>query len=92
MRPGSKEWTEAETTVILEMRAAGYGAAAIAPVLGRSRVSVQNRISNLPISAPPKPAPAPCERRCASRAEFVTATLMGDPPHGRSALDQRVRP
>lgn len=89
MRSNGKEWTEAETTVILEMRAAGYGAAAIAPMLGRTRASVQNRINNLPISAPPKPVPAPSARRCYSRAEFVTASLMGDPPAGRSALDQR---
>lgn len=92
MRAGRLPWTDAETEILTSMRQDGKSNGEIAQRLRRSKAAVQSKTSNLSLYIAPVPAPAPTARICATRAQFVTATLMGDPPSGRSALDQRTRP
>jgi hypothetical protein len=93
MRPGRRPWTDAETATLTRLRADGKTASEIAAVLGRSVQAVSSKTSDTPrLVAEVAPLPAPSIHICSTRSEFVTATLMGDPPTGRSALDQRLRP
>lgn len=89
MRPGSRAWTETEIELLTEMRQDGKTNKEMAKALRRSEASVSSQTSNIVTRNEVIPAPAPTVRKCSTRAEFVTASLMGDPPSGRSALDQR---
>lgn len=91
MRPGRLPWSPEETAILTRMRLDGAEASEIAKVLGRSVAAVSSKTSDMsPIGVDDTPPPASQVRICSTRAELVTATLMGDPPHGRSALDQRA--
>lgn len=91
MRPGRRPWTDGETAILTRMRAEGRPVSEIAAVLRRSLPAVSSKTSDLPRpGTDDAPAPAPSIRICSTRSEFVTATLMGDPPAGRSALDRRA--
>ncbi len=91
MRPARRPWTDAETAILTRMRADGRQVSEIAAVLGRSIPAVSSKTSDQPrLGTDDAPAPAPSIRICSTRAEYVTATLLGDPPAGRSALDQRA--
>lgn len=89
MRPGSRAWTEDEIELLTQMRNRGMSAKEMAAILGRSEASVTSQTSNIVSRPEVIPEAAPTARKCATRAEFVTASLMGDPASGRSALDQR---
>lgn len=93
MKPLGTPWSEDELATVVRMRQAGNSIARVAIVLERELGSVESKVGNLhtEINGPRKcrARPPVARRVCASRSELVTATLMGDPPPGRSALDQR---
>jgi len=99
MRPGSVEWTLDEEAMLRRLAAEGKTAREAGEALGRATEGVRakgermgltfasGRGRNHPIAAPVKevdPAPVP-NPRYSSR----TAMIFGDPPIGRSALDQK---
>jgi hypothetical protein len=78
MKPGHRPWTEAEVATLVAM--------------SRTVSSVTSKAGNYltEINREPAPTMAPTGfRPNATRAEMVTASLMGDPRVGRSALEQR---
>jgi hypothetical protein len=90
MRPGSKVWTEEEIAILIDMKRRGHSIPEIASELGRGENSVANRASSLRstivdgagiVFRPPQ----------AFVHADLTAKIMGDPPPGRSALDQRAQ-
>lgn len=90
-QPG-RPWTEQEIAKILALRDEGLIPADIGPIVGRTPASVQSKLANyVSINRQAMVVP-PMVRRCVSRSDYVTQTLMGDPPAGRSALDQRGQP
>ena len=59
------EWTEKQTRIALEMRAADATSQEIADALGRTEAGVRNRFAWLAKKPLPKPAPPPLpERKC----------------------------
>lgn len=85
-----KPWTEAEIARAVQLRKSGLLIKEVAEQLGRTFDSTASKIGNLKTLIDGKAkAPAARPRLYRSRSEFVTASLMGDPPPGRSALDQR---
>ena len=92
MRPGHRPWTEAEIATLVAMSRNKQRARDIAKALGRTVSSVTSKAGNYltEINREPAPTIAPTGfRPNATRAEMVTASLMGDPRVGRSALEQR---
>lgn len=91
MRAGQKHWTDHEVNTLVTMRRRGMSIGECAAALERSSDAIAAKASNLRSRINPKvEVSAPVVVRAfASRAEMVTATLCGDPPAGRSALDQR---
>ncbi len=91
MRPGSKEWTADEEATLVTLRKSGMPMAEIAKQLGRSFDSVASKGNNLRHLIEDQTARViPVRTWRGSRGETMTAMIMGDPPSGRSALDQRA--
>lgn len=92
MRPGSKHWSDHDERVLVSMARQGDSPAEIADVLGRTVSATVSKISSLKttINKQPDPvAPVYQPRPGLTRAEKLTQRFFGDPPLGRSALDQR---
>ncbi len=89
MRPGSKVWTEAEVAILIEMKRRGHSISEIAGELGRGENSVANRASSLR-STIVDGAGIVFRAPTTFVHTNLTAKIMGDPPPGRSALDQRT--
>jgi hypothetical protein len=90
MRPGSREWTDTEVSQLEALRAKGMSYTEIAKVLGRTMWSVQSKGSNLGLTNPVsefEAAQALVPQVDRSKMS-LTALMLGDPPPGRSALDQ----
>ena len=90
----TKLWSEGEVAKLQAMLANGEDLEAIADATGRTRQSVENKMRDLGLAPrawggarvvaeakhliPPRPV-----------YRSLTSVMMGDPPVGRSALDQR---
>lgn len=101
MKPGHSFWTKAEIEKLKAMCAAGYTYVAAAQELGRTKDSIHGKARNMGLvfakaapgvrpGKPSTPAPEPI-LPAVPRYRSFTAALFGDPPIGRSALDQKRR-
>lgn len=91
MKPGNYAWSEAELKTLISMRRENRSFVEISDVLGRSYDAVTGKASNIRSLiqlSEPKAQRASTAPRKQTRAEAFTGRLMGDPPLGRSALDQ----
>lgn len=87
MKPGHRLWTEDEIATLVRMKSTGADVATIAKHLGRTYQSTANKASSyVSVTVAKEPAP---ERPPAPRYASRMAIMMGDPPIGRSALDQK---
>ncbi|WP_108397575.1 hypothetical protein [Devosia submarina] len=92
MNPNNKPWSEHETRTLIPMAREEASYSEIAKTLGRTLSGVTSKVSSLrsAINKTPDPvAPVYAPRPGLSRGERLTATYFGDPPMGRSALDQK---
>ena len=92
MRANHKSWSDHEIRILIAMSREGATQTEIAATIGRSLSAVVSKVSSLKstINKQPDPvAPVYAPRAGLSRAERLTAGFFGDPPLGRSALDQR---
>jgi len=100
-----RSWSEAELVRLRELVGQGLKPAAIAPLFGRSVLSVRDRIKYDRVLRGERrsaainyvSAAAPCARALAARdarleasyRRTLTQAFFGDPPPGWSALDKR---
>jgi hypothetical protein len=94
MNPIRKNWFEHEQRVLVSMARQGASPADIAQTVGRTLQATVSKISSLKttINKQPDPvAPVYQPRPGLNRAQRLTAKFFGDPPNGRSALDQRAQ-
>lgn len=94
MNPNTKAWSDHEVRTLITMAREQVPYPEIAETLGRTVSAVTSKVSSLrsAINKEPDPvAPVYAPRLGLSRAERLTASFFGDPPNGRSALDQRVQ-
>jgi hypothetical protein len=92
MNPNNKPWSEHEIRTLITMAREQVPYPEIAETLGRTVSAVTSKVSSLrsAINKEPDPvAPVYAPRPGLSRGERLTATYFGDPPMGRSALDQK---
>lgn len=88
MKPGHRKWSKPETARLYAMFTDGISLEVMCGNFDRSSASIRRKLSDngMIFSASTRlPVPAIAPVQYASR----TAMMMGDPPVGRSALDQR---
>lgn len=93
MKPGNHAWSEEDLQKLVEMRQAGFSFSEIAKEIDRTTNAVAGKCSNmrrLMPKADPLPKQVISGARSQTRGERFTSFLLGDPPPGRSALDQRA--
>lgn len=103
-RPLPKMWTPDEFDRAITMRNDGFDHTEIAAALGRSQTSVQSKFENDRRARIGRPIEGAKSRVLSDRqqderarrsdgydARDLTSQIMGDPPRGFSALDQRGR-
>ena len=94
MNPNNKNWSDHEIRLLVSMCREEVPYTDIAETLGRTLSAVTSKVSNLKttINKQPDPvAPVYAPRPGLNRAQRLTASFFGDPPLGRSALDQRTQ-
>lgn len=89
MKPNHRTWAPEELDRLMTLRSSGTSIDDISEILGRTREAVINRLASL-TSLMPKRVAEP-ERVPLFIHSNLTARVCGDPPPGRSALDQRGR-
>lgn len=99
MKPGSVRWTLAEEDQVRELVAAGTTASEAAKRLKRGMEAVRGKVANMGLKFAPGHRGRTSEAHAREAADFIrpaparyasrTAMIFGDPPIGRSALDQR---
>lgn len=88
-----QEWSVEEIQRLIDLRREGRTYADIGEALGRSKHSIVCKAANIRpmiVEQSQKPRQAIPAARPMSRSEAFTSRLFGDPPPGRSALDQRA--
>lgn len=95
MKAGAREWTEAEAQQLKKMRRDGMSYPAIARAMNRTTSSVEGKGNNLGLGTEFRELGARAYRdtqalipRVDRSKMSMTALMLGDPPPGRSALDQ----
>ncbi len=95
MKADAREWTEAEEQQLMDMRAQGRSYRDCAKALKRSLCSAQEKGYRLGLNYEFKEHSAGAHREAQAlipridRSKMsLTALMLGDPPPGRSALDQ----
>ncbi|WP_108459179.1 hypothetical protein [Devosia naphthalenivorans] len=94
MNPNNTSWSDHEVRILITMCREEGPYQDIAQTLGRTLSAVTSKVSNLrsAIDKQPDPvAPVYAPRPGQNRAQRLTASFFGDPPLGRSALDQRTQ-
>lgn len=89
----AQEWSDEDIRKLIELRREGRTYANIGEVLGRSMHSIVCKAANIRkmiVEQPQKPHQVIAVARPMSRSEAFTSRFFGDPPPGRSALDQRA--
>lgn len=99
MKPGSARWTMAEEDQVRELVAAGATASEAAKRLKRGMEAVRGKAANMGLKFASGRKGRPSEADIREKEDFIrpaparyasrTAMIFGDPPIGRSALDQR---
>src|ERR1041384_8045722 len=93
MSSGNREWSDEDLQKLVDMRHAGFSYNEIARELDRTFNAVAGKCSNMR-RLMPKAEALPRQmlsvKRVQTRGERFTSFLLGDPPPGRSALDQRA--
>lgn len=85
-----RKWTADEVETLKTMLDAGARYAAIAKVLGRTEGSVSRKACDAGLVIPEPSVRAVIPKPVTPRnTSTLTAFILGDPPPGRSALDQR---
>lgn len=89
----AQDWSDEDLQKLIEMRSEGFSYNEIARELGRTFNAVAGKCSNMR-RLMPKTDAAPRQvitsSRTQTRSEKLTSVFFGDPPPGRSALDQRA--
>lgn len=87
----AQDWSEEDLQKLIDMRRDGFSYNEIARELGRTFNAIAGKCSNMR-RLMPKAEAAPKQvisvARSQTRSERFTSFLLGDPPPGRSALDQ----
>lgn len=99
MRPGGVKWTKAEEAQMVAFSKGGYTYRMAAEELGRSVGAVQGKAAAMDLSFRHEPRARKSQQEIAERLHVprppipqyasLTAMAFGDPPIGRSALDQK---
>lgn len=89
----AQDWSDEDLQKLIEMRSEGFSYNEIARELGRTFNAVAGKCSNMRRLMPKAdvaPRQVVTSSRSQTRSEKLTSVLFGDPPPGRSALDQRA--
>lgn len=89
----AKDWSDQDIQTLVDMSAKGFTHREIGQAIGRSHHAVAGKASNIRQLMTVKretPKQVITVARPMSRSEAFTSRFCGDPPPGRSALDQRA--